>query len=196
MLTHRSDRAITDGSLELDERMGLIMWVGGAGLAVCTKIGIVANSALVAISLDVGLVTIVLVAERSIAVDTVVARLACVWSNNQGDIVERLINRDESVATVDERCIWHASRAEIPVWAVETLVADAIDVLVTTIADSVVSFVAAWCQKDLRSFIKLYIFDCSDEGMAWVVTMLLCTMARKAKVIVLASSAGDEILFG
>jgi hypothetical protein len=44
-------------------------------------------------------------------------------------IAERFVNRDESVAWVNEAGIWHAGRAEVPVWAVEALVTNTIDVL-------------------------------------------------------------------
>lgn len=44
-------------------------------------------------------------------------------------IIERLVDGDESVAWVDEAGIWHAGGAEVPVWAVEALVANTIDIL-------------------------------------------------------------------
>jgi len=55
------------------------VWVGWAGLATGTEISIVANSALVAIALDV-ILAIALVAERTIAVNTMVSGLAVIWS--------------------------------------------------------------------------------------------------------------------
>jgi hypothetical protein len=59
-----------------------------------------------------------------------------------------------------------------------------------------VTGVTAGSEESLRNGIELRFFDCGDEGMTWVMTMLLCPMARKAEIIVLASSAGDEVLLG
>lgn len=44
-------------------------------------------------------------------------------------IVKRFVDGDESVAWVDEVGIWHAGGAEVPVWAVEALMANTVDVL-------------------------------------------------------------------
>jgi hypothetical protein len=78
MIADRSDRHVTDGCLELDKRVGLVVRIRRAGLAAGTEIGVVANGALVAVTLDVGLDTIALVAEWSITIDTVMTRLAAI----------------------------------------------------------------------------------------------------------------------
>jgi hypothetical protein len=58
--------------------MGLVVWVGGASFAACTEIGVVADSALVAVSLDIRLMTIASVTERSITVDAMMTGLASI----------------------------------------------------------------------------------------------------------------------
>jgi hypothetical protein len=78
MIADRSDGHVTDGCLELDKRVGFVVRIRRAGLAAGTEIGVVANGALVAVTLDVGLDTIALVAEWSITIDTVMTRLAAI----------------------------------------------------------------------------------------------------------------------
>jgi hypothetical protein len=89
----------------------------------------VANSALVPIAFDIRLDTVVRVAERTIAVNAVVAGLVAEVSGESSKVVERLIDGDESVARVDKAGVCNASLAEVPIWAVEALVANTIDVL-------------------------------------------------------------------
>ena len=58
--------------------------------------------------------------------------MACLFrvrSKTRGKIIEGFIDRYKSVAGMDEAGIDNASRAEIPVWAVEALVTNTIDVL-------------------------------------------------------------------
>ena len=64
---------VANRCLELDERVGLVVWVGWAGFAACTEIGVVADSALVAVTFNERLIAISWVAKWSITVDAVVA---------------------------------------------------------------------------------------------------------------------------
>ena len=75
MITQSSNADITDGSLELDKRVSLVVRVRWASFTAGTEVSVVADSALVAVSLDVAMMAIS-VAEWSVAVDAVVARLA------------------------------------------------------------------------------------------------------------------------
>jgi hypothetical protein len=102
-----------------------------------------ADSALVSVTFDVCLTTIALVAKRAVTVNAVVACLVAVWSSQSGNVIERLVDRDKTMARVNEARVDNTTGAEIPIWAVEALVANAIDVLVTTITDSVMTRVAA-----------------------------------------------------
>jgi len=75
VIAHCGYRDIADGRLELDERVGLVVWVRGTSFAASTEVGVVTDSALVAISFDIRLRTVALVAERSIAVDAMMTGL-------------------------------------------------------------------------------------------------------------------------
>ena len=72
MITKSSDADIADWGLELNQRVSTIVWVGWASLAAGTEIGIVADSALVSVTLDVCLSSHGLSADRTIAVYSVV----------------------------------------------------------------------------------------------------------------------------
>lgn len=78
MITQSSDADITDRSLEFDKRMGSVVRVRWAGLAASTEVGIVADSALVTISLDIGLDTIGRVAKWPVTIDAVVTSFVAV----------------------------------------------------------------------------------------------------------------------
>jgi hypothetical protein len=75
LLVHRSDANIADRGLELDKRVGVVVLVAWVRFAVLAEVGIMAHSALVARTLDVREVLLVL-AKRSIAIDTVVTATA------------------------------------------------------------------------------------------------------------------------
>jgi hypothetical protein len=109
--------------------MGLVVNIRWTGLAAGTEVGVVTDGTLVSVTLNVSLSRIAVVAKRSVAVDTDVTSLAPVSAGKRSKIVERFIDRHEAVLLVDKVSIWHALGAVVPVWTVETLVADTIDVL-------------------------------------------------------------------
>ena len=74
--------------------------------------------------------------------------------------------------------------------------ANTIDVLVTSITDSVVARIAARSEEGLSNRLESSIFDCWSEAVLWVMSMLVVNMARDAEIIVLARSAGNEALLG
>lgn len=143
MIAHRCNANIADRGLELDERVGPVVNIGWAGLAAGTEIGVIADSALVAVAADVQRLR---GTQRSITVNAVVE---CGIRNRACVVDNRLVDRDESVAWVDELRIWNAGLAVVPVWAVKALVANTIDVLVTAIADSLVRNIASRVEKCL-----------------------------------------------
>jgi hypothetical protein len=89
----------------------------------------VTDSALISVSLDVGLNTIALVAKRTITVDAVVTGLAGERSGQRCEIVEGFVDWYESVAGVDEVSIGDARCTKVPIRAIEALVTNTIDVL-------------------------------------------------------------------
>jgi hypothetical protein len=98
--------------------MRVVVLVVRVSLAVAAEIRVVADGTLVASALDV---VVLALAEWSIAVDADMARLAIAWSR------DRLVQRCEAVAWVDERGVLDALGAVVPVWAVQALVADTED---------------------------------------------------------------------
>jgi hypothetical protein len=89
----------------------------------------VADGTLVSVSLDIGLNSVARVAKRTIAVDAVMTGLACERSRQRCEIVEGFIDWHKSVAGVDEASIGNAGCAEVPIRAVEALVANTVDIL-------------------------------------------------------------------
>lgn len=110
--------------------------------------------------------------------------------------MERLVHWYESVARVDVTGINNAVRAVVPIRAVEALVADTVDVLITTITDGVVSHIASWGQQGLGDEVEISILNGGCESVLGMVTMLNRQMARNAKIVVLTRQAGDEVLLG
>lgn len=114
----------SDGSLELDQRMSFVVLVIRVCFAVCTKVRIVAHSALVANAPDVRLSGLI-IAQRSIAEDAVVNAAGC-WGH-----LEVLVHGNETVAGVNQVLVLEALPAVVPIWAVQALVAHAKDGLST-----------------------------------------------------------------
>ena len=193
VIAHGGDRNVPDGGLELDEGMRFIVGVGRVGLAVGTEVRVVADGALVPVSGDVRLKAAGGVAERSIAIDSIVTGPAGEWSALGG---VRLEHRDELVLGVDKAGVDETFRAVVPVWTVHALVANTIDVLVTPVTDSTVAYVAARGKQGLGYDIKLRALDCRSEGVLWIVAVLQGDVTGDAEVVVLAGSAGDEVLVG
>lgn len=96
MIACGCDVYATDHSLELDERVSLIVEIRRASLAAGTEVGVVANGTLVAVSDYIGRLV---AAERSIAVDAMVASLA---EMSSADFANWLINGNKAVSRVDE----------------------------------------------------------------------------------------------
>ena len=78
VISKSSNADVADWSLEFDQRMSSVVWVRRAGLAAGTEVGIVADSALISVTLDICRSTITLIAKRAVAVDAVVASFAAV----------------------------------------------------------------------------------------------------------------------
>jgi len=180
----------TDHSLELDQRVSFIVQVGRASLATSTEVGIVAYSTLVAVSNNIRRLV---VAERSIAVDTIVSRLAKLSGTG---IADWFINGYKAMAGVDETRIDNACRTIVPVWAIEALVTDTKDILVTAIADGMVARIAARLEKSLCKRIQGHVFNSRGKGMLWIVAMLKTHVTRNTEIKVITGSASDKAFLG
>jgi hypothetical protein len=197
MIAQSSDTDVSDGSFKFDKRVSLVVWVGWAGFAASTEIGIVADGTLVTISLDIcGRALAIIVAKRAIAVDAVVACFVTVGVRQSLDIIERFVDGNESMARMNETGIGNASRAEIPIWAIETFVTNTIDILVTPITNSIVSSVTARSEEGLRNHVKIDILNGRSKSVLGVVAMFQTNVAWDAQIVIITGSASDEILFG
>jgi hypothetical protein len=194
MITDSSDTDIADRSLEFNQGVSLVVWVRWASLAAGTEIGVMADSTLVSITLDIRLSTIGTVAKRSITVDAMVTSLGSIRSRHGCDIVEGFVDGYEAMASMDEASIDVAGWAEVPVWAIKALVTNTVDVLVASIANGIMSNVTARSEKCLSNDIEMSILNSWLECMLGVVAMLHTNVARNAEVVVRAWSASNEVL--
>lgn len=194
MITQSCDADIADWCLEFDERVSSVVWVGRAGFTASTEVGIVADSALVSVSLNIGLNTVARVAKRTITIDAVMTGLADKRSGQRSWIAEGLVDGYESVAGMDEASIGDASCAEVPIRAVKAFMTNAVDILVTSITNSIMASVAAWSKEGLSNKVEGCILNSRFECVLGVVAVLHADVARNAKVIVGASSASHKVL--
>jgi hypothetical protein len=194
VVTQSSNANIADWGLEFDERMGSVVAVRWASLTAGTEVGVVADGALVTITDNVGLPSAVGIAKRSITEDACVTRFAAVPTTQRVQVAEGLVERHEPVAGVDEAGICNARRAVVPIRALETLVADAVDVLVAPIADGIVSGVTAGSKESLSQQAMVGILGHKAKGMLRVVAMLHPYMAPNTQVVIVTCVASDKLV--
>lgn len=193
MLASSSNANMANRCLKLDERMGPVMVIGRASLAVCAEVKVMADRTLVANASDVGGIVLVARAQGSIAANAHVHRLSTSVGMN---IRERLIDGCKAVVGVDKGSVDNAFRAVIPIWAVQALVADTSNVLVAPITNSVVSLVATSSHLDGNVNRQLGTCNSRDKGMLGVVAMGILGEATLAEVEILASCAVEELSLG
>ena len=99
MLAGSSDVDITNGGLELDQGVGLVVGVGWACLAISAEVHIIADSALVAVPDNVRN-AITVVAQRAIAAYSDMSKSARDRAHVRR--LEGLVNRDEAMVGMDE----------------------------------------------------------------------------------------------
>ena len=126
---------MTNRGLELNERMRLVVRICRARLAVGAEISIVAHSTLVSLADDIGDASAAGSTKRSIAADANVrsgntARRAGHSASNGN----RLVDRHEPMALVNEISIQDTVGAVVPVWTIEALVSNSPDVLFLQLA--------------------------------------------------------------
>lgn len=94
---------------------------------------------------------------------------------------------------MDELGVLHTLAAVIPIGAVQALVADTIDELVTAIADSRVANIPTRVAEEIGQRRKDRLGRGRLESMARMMTMLVVDMALQAEVVVVTSDTGDEL---
>jgi hypothetical protein len=134
-----------------------------------------ADGTLVAIASNPSRVSL---AEGPVAVDTLVDLGA------PTGIWDGLINGSESMSGMGDSRVFDAIGAVVPVGAVQALVANPVDILVTSIAKSKMAHVAAGGTEQLSHRIKSCFFRDGCKRVAWVVAMLQADVARNTKVVV------------
>jgi hypothetical protein len=189
VIVHGRNADATNGGLKLDERMSVVVTVARVSLAVLAEIGVVAHSALVTDTLNVRQVLLVL-AQGTVTIDAGVA-VAAVERLGQ-----RFIDWHKTMAGVDVLRALDTVGAVVPVWAVQALVTDAIDELVTSVANGGVADIASGVAKEVCQSWEGSIRGSSGESMTGVVAVLVADVAVHAQVVVFAGKAGDELLLG
>ena len=186
VFVHGGDTNAAHRALELDQRMGVVVPIRGVSLAVGAEVGVMAHSTLVSGALDIRYAILVLT-ERTVTVDTIVA-VAAAHRLGQG-----LVDRDKAMSRVDELGALDTLGAEVPVGAVEALVAHTIDELLAPIANSGVAHVPARIAKEICKGRHGSLLGGSLEGMAGVVAVLVVDVALHAKIVVFTGGAGNEL---
>ena len=133
---------------------------------------------------------LLLFAKRSITVDSIVTNSA---RNRLG---EGFVNRHEAVARVNIFRTFDAFRAEVPVRAIQALMAYSVDELLATITDGGVAHIPASVAKEVCQCRKSCVRGRSLESVARVVTMLVANVAFHAEIVVVTGSAGNKFLLG
>lgn len=108
--------------------------------------------------------------------------------------MKRLVDRNKSVSGVDEVGVLEASSTEVPVRAVQALVANTVDIFVTSIADGIVANISARSEESLGNQLEVCLFNGWLECMLRMVTMFHTDVAGDAEIIVGTSGAGNEVL--
>jgi hypothetical protein len=122
VFSKRSNRDMTNWSLELDQWVGLIVVVSRHGFAIRAEVCVGANSAFVSVALDVRFAASVR-AKRTIAID------AAVDLSPSTKIGDWLIPSRKPMARVNLIGAEDACRAKVPVWTFQALVSHSSDIL-------------------------------------------------------------------
>lgn len=139
MISLGGNANVANWSLELDSWVGWVVSAGWMGLTSGTEVSVMADSTLVASSLDVSVVVLIL-ANWTIAVNTEMLWLYNQWQETRTSLVDL----NKSMTCVNKASILDAAVAVIPVWTVDALVTNTMDVIVAAIANGVVFDATAW----------------------------------------------------
>lgn len=117
---------MADRRLELDQRVSLVVFIGRAGFTVGAEVEIVTNGTLVADTTNIGRRSLRGTAQGTVTANAIVNGMCNIRSVEIG---ERLVDSSEAMAGVHKVRVLDTFSAIVPVGAVETLVANASDVL-------------------------------------------------------------------
>jgi hypothetical protein len=180
-----------DRSLELDQRMGLVVEVSWASLAVLAEVRVVAHGALVANAANE--INRRAFAERAITLDTDMHRPRS-GSNIDGHRwFDVLVDRGEPVAGMDKVRVDVAVIAVVPVRTIQALVTHAVDALVAAVTIGIMGLATTGCKALSDLLGEDGAFGSRNEGMLGMVAMLIALEAHLAKIKVLAVGAVDKL---
>ena len=155
-------------------------------LAIGTEVGVLADGALVSSANDVAWLGFIF-ALRTIAVNTNMALLNGRW------LRQWLVNRYESM-TMGATAVLDTGSTEIKVWAIQTLVADAENCLLTAVADSSMALATAGNAHVAGAFGNDHIFGDRGKGVSRMVSVFAFKNARNTKIVVFALGTRDKDL--
>jgi hypothetical protein len=166
----------------------VVVSIDWEGLAVRAEVNVIADSTLVANTLDVALSRLILaqgaVTENAIVNVHLMRRL----------VADSFINRSESVARVGLLGARGTGTAVVPVWAAQTLVPGANNALVTAITDSCMLELTTWKTASHDQVLEAEIAVSSrGEGVGGMVTMLVPQQTTEAQIIVFTVQATDQV---
>lgn len=191
MFASSYDVDVTNGGLELDQGMGLVVSVRRARLALGAEVHIVTNGTLVAVADNVVIArAVIVVAQRAIAAYSDVGQSAGDRANVGR--LEWLVDRNEPMAGMNKLGRLVAGRAIVPVRALKALVPNTADVLLTAIADSVVELVAARSKTALHLRLGTSPGYHRGKGVLGVMSVAILGKADLAKIEVVTCLAMDK----
>jgi hypothetical protein len=180
--------------LELDERVARVVAVQRGCLACCTEVGIWADRALESRATD-STAPSVLLTDRAVAVHSAV--------NNAGKrnaLVERsdsvIQNRNEAMTRMEFVGRVDTIVAVVPVRAVDAFVTNAVNIIVTAVAESSMPNVAAARKQCFLIFSQDDRLMSTSKVVARIMSMLPSAQAGNAQVKVLAILAYNTLFVG
>jgi hypothetical protein len=147
------------------------------------------DGTLVADAADVGGVGVGLGTKRAITADANMNSLR----SSSSDVGKVVIDGNEPMVRVDEAGVLVAAGAVVPVRAVQTLVTNAGDILVTAITDGMMKLVASSAHLDLDVLGHHGAGNSGDESVLGVVAMTVLGEAWLAEIEIIAGSAVKEL---
>jgi hypothetical protein len=208
VFSKRSNRDMTNWSLELDQWVGLIVVVSRHGFAIRAEVCVGTNSAFVSVALDVRFATSV-GAKRTIAID---AAMDLGPSSKVGDW---LVQSRKPMARVNLIGAEDACRAKVPVWTFQALVSHSSDILKERWSATQKEFCAVYGKTCLvASITNCLVYNTSSgpakahntrrhlcgvigdwlKSMPWVMAMFVTGEAQEAQVEVRAVLASYKFM--
>ena len=165
--------------------MSTIVAVAWDSLAVATEVGVMANGTFVA---DTRNILMLILAKWSVTVDANMASVSHMWFR------DRVVDCGKSVSWMNMPSALDTVGAKVPIGTVETLMAYAVDCLVTSVANSGMTNITAWGTEKLCSGSHQGFGGRGLERVTWMVSVGIVLMAGHAQIIIFAVFTSDEVV--